>query len=202
MSIAEIANSLVRKLRRGVSFFLGVSCRVWMQLLGVKLGKGVEIRGWVFVSLYPGSHILIGDNVRLNADVRSNPVNGGAKMVLATGKTGARITIGNNAGISSSVIYSREEISIGDGTLIGAGCSIYDNDFHDLDSNCRGTNNEKIMCCPVSIGKNVWLGAETMVLKGSVIGDGSVVGAGSLVSGCVESGVIAVGRPAKTLRKL
>jgi maltose O-acetyltransferase len=55
---------------------------------------------------------------------------------------------------------------------------------------------------PVHIGRDVFIGARTVVLKGSRIGDGTVIGAGSVVSGDIPAGVIAAGNPCRVVRRL
>lgn len=55
---------------------------------------------------------------------------------------------------------------------------------------------------PVTIGKNCWLGAGVIVLPGVTIGDNSVIGAGSLVTKDIPKNVIALGSPARVLRKI
>jgi maltose O-acetyltransferase len=55
---------------------------------------------------------------------------------------------------------------------------------------------------PIVIGSGAWIGAGVTFLPGSMVGEGSVIGAGSLVIGQIPPGVLAVGRPAKVLRKL
>lgn len=42
------------------------------------------------------------------------------------------------------------------------------------------------ICDPVTIGKGVWLGLQSIILPGTVIGEGSIVGAGAVVKGFVE----------------
>lgn len=53
---------------------------------------------------------------------------------------------------------------------------------------------------PVWIGEDVWLAANTTVLRGSQIGNGAVIGAKALVKGKIPENAIAVGVPAKTIR--
>ena len=54
---------------------------------------------------------------------------------------------------------------------------------------------------PVWIGENVWIGDGVAVLAGAVIGDGCVVGANSVVTGFLPPGTIAVGAPARPVRR-
>ncbi len=55
---------------------------------------------------------------------------------------------------------------------------------------------------PVHIGRNVWIGANTVVLPGVTIGENSVVGAGSIVTKDIPSNVVAVGNPCRVLRAI
>jgi lipopolysaccharide O-acetyltransferase len=53
----------------------------------------------------------------------------------------------------------------------------------------------------VTIGRNVWLGDGVAVLAGARIGDGAVIGANSVVTGHVPAETIAVGAPARVVRR-
>lgn len=55
---------------------------------------------------------------------------------------------------------------------------------------------------PIHIGQNCWLGAGVIVVPGVTIGDNTVVGAGAVVTRDLPANVIAVGVPAKVLRKI
>lgn len=55
---------------------------------------------------------------------------------------------------------------------------------------------------PVHIGKNVWIGANAVVLPGVTIGDNSVIGAGSVVTKDIPANVVAVGNPCRVLREI
>lgn len=55
---------------------------------------------------------------------------------------------------------------------------------------------------PVTIGENVWVGANVTILPGVTIGDNSVIGAGSVVTKDIPSNVIAFGNPCKIHRKI
>ena len=54
----------------------------------------------------------------------------------------------------------------------------------------------------VSIGDNVWFGANVVVVPGVTIGNNVVIGAGSVVTKDIPSNVVAVGNPCKVLREI
>jgi maltose O-acetyltransferase len=55
---------------------------------------------------------------------------------------------------------------------------------------------------PITIGDNVWLGGGVIVCPGVRIGDNSVVGAGAVVTRDIPANVVAVGNPARVVRKI
>lgn len=55
---------------------------------------------------------------------------------------------------------------------------------------------------PITLEKDVWLGANCTVCGGVTIGEGSIIGAGSVVTKDIPAGVIAVGNPCKVMRKI
>jgi maltose O-acetyltransferase len=55
---------------------------------------------------------------------------------------------------------------------------------------------------PITLGDNVWLGGGVIVLPGVTIGADTVVGAGSVVTRDLPAGVLAVGNPARVVRRL
>jgi maltose O-acetyltransferase len=55
---------------------------------------------------------------------------------------------------------------------------------------------------PITVGDNVWLGGGVIVLPGVTIGDNSVVGAGAVVTRDLPADVVAVGNPARVVRRL
>lgn len=54
----------------------------------------------------------------------------------------------------------------------------------------------------IRIGKNCFLGCNSIVLKGTVLGDGCVVGAGAVVSGKFEENCVIAGNPARVIKRL
>ena len=53
---------------------------------------------------------------------------------------------------------------------------------------------------PITIGDNVWIGGNCVVMQGVTIGDGTVIGAGSVVTRDIPAGVIAFGNPCRVIR--
>ncbi len=96
-------------------------------------------------------------------------------------------------------ILDEGEVTIGDNVFIGPNCSIY-TIIHALNPQQR--NGGIMRSAPVTIGSDVWLGGNVVVLPGVTIGDGSVIGAGSVVVKDIPSGVLAVGNPCKVVRPI
>ena len=93
---------------------------------------------------------------------------------------GARVTIGDNVLFGPSV------------TLSTAG--------HSLNAITRNTGLE--FCKPITIGNNVWLGANVTVNPGISIGENVVIGAGSVVTKDIPANSVAVGTPCKVIKSL
>lgn len=55
---------------------------------------------------------------------------------------------------------------------------------------------------PITIGANVWLGGGVIVCPGVSIGDDTIVGAGAVVTRDLPEGVVAVGNPARVVRRI
>ena len=160
--------SLKRKLENGISVGGGLVGLLWRRLLG----NSVQFAPVTLVSLgaslktYDGGAIRIGRKaaVRKNAEIAA---------------TKGQIIIGNSCFINRNcMIVAHEKIEIGDGTTIGPNVCIYD---HDHDG--EGSYKTK----PITIGKNVWIGAGCILLKGISIGDNAVIGAGAVVTKDISS---------------
>lgn len=98
----------------------------------------------------------------------------------------AKVKIGNNVFLNDGVsINSRKRISIGDNTIIGPGVMLFDHD-HDYKNDINDFVEKDI-----EIGKNVWIGAGCIILKGVKIGDGAIVAAGTLVLDDINKNILA-----------
>ncbi|WKA50219.1 acyltransferase [Planococcus liqunii] len=94
----------------------------------------------------------------------------------------AEIIIKDNVFLNHGcMIVCHEKIHIGDNVQIGPNVLMYDHD-HDFRHE-DGLKALKYKTSPIKIGENVWVGANTVILKGTTIGDNCVIGAGSVIRG-------------------
>lgn len=178
---------------------------------GVRVGEGLSICGIPIVRKTPGSTITIGAHCRLLSDFASNLHGLNRKSMLSTLRTDARLTIGRDCGLSGVVIACSHSVTLGDRVMVGANCTISDTDSHPIDYKERypqfydeKLNNweETVKTAPVTVEDDVFIGMNTVVLKGVTIGKGAVIGAGSVVSKSIPAYVIAAGNPARVIRPL
>ena len=101
--------------------------------------------------------------------------------------------------MSGCTIYSMESITIGRNADIGSGCKIIDNDFH-YSERYPVERLDLLKRRPVVIGEGCFLGANSIILKGTTLGKNVVVGAGSVVSGTFPDNVIIAGNPARIIK--
>ena len=100
-----------------------------------------------------------------------------------------RIEIGNGCFINRNcLICAHQRVRIEDGVTIGPGTYIYDHD-HDGKGGFSAS--------PVVIGRNTWIGAGCIILKGVTIGENAVVAAGAVVTKPVAPGEVVGGVPAR-----
>lgn len=173
-----------------------------LRAAGVEMGENVQIQGRPIVSLAANSRIRIGARCVLCSDSQSNALGINHPVVLRTLRPGAEIVIGEDTGMSGGAICAAGSIRIGAGCLIGANVTVADTDFHALKPANRryNKNPDEIAVAPIVIEDNVFIGADTFVLKGVTIGKNSVIGAGSVVTRDVPANTIAAGNPAKVIK--
>jgi acetyltransferase-like isoleucine patch superfamily enzyme len=99
-----------------------------------------------------------------------------------------------------AMIVALEEISIGEGTRIAERVSIRDHDHGFADSK-RPIREQGYLTRPIRIGCECWIGSNAVVLKGVSVGDRAVVGAGAVVTHDIPAECVAVGVPARIVRR-
>lgn len=118
-----------------------------------------------------------------------------------------KVTIGEFALISSAMILSDVEVTIGPMTMLAWGVAVIDSyRGARVPSAASGhgetTHRRESAPRPVKIGANAWLGFECCVLPGVTIGDGSVVAARAVVVDDVPANTLVAGNPARVVRQL
>ena len=187
------------RIGRGVKFGLG----------GVVIGKQVDLGDHVEIGLLA---IVMGREIRMarhasvgamsyvscrvieigeDAKIREQVFVGGPQLPESRFSLGARTIV-----LQMAYINPTKPVVIGDDTGIGGHCLIFTHGawLNVLDG--YPVNYE-----PVTLGKSVWLPWRVFVMPGTTIGDGSVIGANSLVSGEIPPMSLAVGSPAKVIRR-
>ena len=131
------------------------------------------------ITLDYGGTLSIGKNFKMRD---------GAKIRV---RKGAVCKIGKNVSVNSNnIIACREHIEIGDDVQFSPNVQIYD---HDHDFRVKGgLKMGKYKTSSIKIGDNVWIGANTIILRGTVIGDNCVIAAGSVIKGRYIDGTVII----------
>ena len=113
---------------------------------------------------------------------------------------GINTSVGRNFYTNHNVtILDCTKVTFGDNVFIAPNC-VFSTAGHAIDSEQRGRGLE--IALPITVGDNVWIGANVTVLPGVTIGSNTIIGAGSVVNKDIPEGVIAVGNPCKVMRKI
>ena len=172
LGISLIYTKLFFKQARLIRLPFDIRNKKFIQI-GKKFTSGVGCR----IEAYPENKekvVFIGDNVQIN------------DYVHISGMKGVRL--GDNVLIASKVFIS----DLNHGNYSDEGL---------IDSPHTPPSERKLYAKPIIIEDNVWLGEFVSVLSGVTIGKGSIVGANSVVSRSLPSYVIAVGTPARVVKK-
>ncbi|MCF6351463.1 MAG: acyltransferase [Cyclobacteriaceae bacterium] len=114
--------------------------------------------------------IKLGQRVSVHSNVKLRAVGKGV------------LSIDENTSINyGCMLVAMKSIKVGSGVEFGPNVFVYDHD-HDFKSP-NGIKDNRYKCNEVIIGDNTWIGAQTVILRGTIIGENSVVGAGSVISG-------------------
>jgi len=131
-----------------------------------------------------------------------------------------KVTVGKRVYIGDCSIICRSQVVLGDDVTIAWGVTIYDHNSHSLDwrqrgkvvdhfYRCEGNDNAYtdldwtgVATAPILIEDKVWIGFNSVILKGVHIGEGAIVAACSLVTRDVEPYTIVGGNPATMIGRV
>lgn len=150
----------------------------------LSLAPGVMIRGRLKIT---GSvQVAIGAQSRLGKKVE----------IFGSGK----LSVGENVSLNGCSVGCQSEIAIGNDCLI-SDCYLLDTDYHNLDPRLRHLPPGPKTTAPIVIEDNVWIGANSTVMKGVRVGRDSVIGLGSVIRKSVPAGVVAIGNPQQIVKR-
>lgn len=113
---------------------------------------------------------------------------------------GYNIELGKNFYMNvNCVILDEAKVRFGDNVFIAPNCAFY-TAGHPFDVGLRNKGLEYAK--PITVGNNVWIGGNVVVLPGVTIGDNCVIGAGSVVVRDIPANTLAAGNPCKAIRSL
>ncbi len=125
----------------------------------------------------------------------------------------ARVRIGQHCYFTNAVLLCELELQFGDYVMVGWNATVADSDFHPLDPALRiqdaiacsplgqGRNRPPIVCRPVVVEDDVWIGPNAAILKGVRIGAGAIIEPGALVTRDVPPGARVLGNPAQIVEQ-
>jgi len=164
---------------------LYINClRSFFKILFLKVRYGKKIK----VSLLQGwgkrGRILINGKDAMVSIGKRTVTRDNVVLRIENGK----LEIGDKCFFNSNV-----NITCIDHIRIGSGCQFANNLVivdHDHNYKERSEGAKPLVSSPITIGNNVWIGANCTVLRGSIIGDNSVIAAGSVVTGTIPENTL------------
>ncbi len=129
------------------------------------------------IFIAPTAQVSLGEDVTIN------------QHNFITIKDKAVFTVGAETYITRATISCLEEISIGSHCILGEGLKIFDHN-HKHTKEPFSVSKTEFNTAKITIGNNVWTGANVTILKGVTIGDNVILGAGVLVYNNVPANTI------------
>lgn len=159
---------------------------LWLRMLGMIIGSGVSL-GRVRVN-WP-SQVSIGDQTSILDGVIFDYCHGKPMP-------GPSIVIGKRTYVGRGVEFNLSKgITVGGDCLIAAGVRFIDHDHGlELGQQMREQAGPE---AAITLGDDVWIGANAIILKGVSVGSGAVIAAGAVVTKSVAAHEIWAGVPAK-----
>jgi acetyltransferase-like isoleucine patch superfamily enzyme len=168
--------------------------RWWFAVMPPRIRAAWYLRGAKKVGKWPGvggrpcveaTDLEIGDALKIWSTHRRTLVSGWG-----------RIRIGDRVFINSgSMVFSVDEITIGDDVALSS-------EVYITDTNSHGVEGRDPVVAPVRIGSGTWIGTRAIILPGVTLGRRVLVAAGSVVARDVPDDSLVAGNPARVVRTL
>ena len=136
-----------------------------LKMYGVEHGCHCVIHGKLYLTLFPTANVKIGNNLYFSSGWGINALCTNKRgMIYATEH--ASIEIGDNVGMSSTVLWAHNKIVIGNYVKIGGNCILIDTDAHNADFSIRrGQYTDWGVSAPIVIGDDVFIGTNCIIPK-------------------------------------
>ena len=196
---------------RGVFPLLRGFCYRWrLHSCGRRLLVGTRTKIFFPSFISVGNHVLIGNDVQMNGLSKEGiTLSDGVHLrervsIQATSvldHPGVGVSIGQNTYIGpDSILGAGGGIRIGSDVLIGSGVHVLAEN-HEFSSREKPIRIQGVTQKGITIGDDCWIGNQAIILDGVTIGKGSVIGAGSIVTTSISEYSVAVGSPARVVKK-
>lgn len=175
-----------------------------LYLYNVSHGRNTKINGYLGLNLLSNASVRIGNDFYCSSGNHINPLSRNIQGSIRV-NSNAILNIGDNVGMSSPIILVHQSITIGNNVKLGANVILMDSDAHSLNFLDRRNHDLDIKNKkdkPIIIEDDVFIGVNSIILKGVTIGARSVIGAGSVVTKSIPADSIACGNPAKVIKIL
>lgn len=175
----------------------------------VDVGRDCRFLGQPIVTQHPNSRISIGERLVATSQSSGTALGVRGPVILRTLVEGASLVIGNDNGMSGTVICAATSVQIGSRCLFGADSRVFDMDFHNRDpgrdrrlAHRYSRPDWPAISAPLVIGDDVFIGARTIVCKGLTIGTRPSIATGSIVTQDVPESVLVAGVLARTVGEI
>ena len=165
MKIKELTIKVIRKIKNTI-----IKAK-FQRIKSVSIGKSPTFEGSMKIMVDVTSVIVIGNQLHMRGPLYLKALAGGKLEV------GDTCFFNHNCSITCM-----KKVKIGSNCKFGNNLVIVDHDH-----NYKKKGDQHLLKSPVTIGKNVWIGSNVVILRGAVIGDNAVIAAGSVVRGTVPS---------------
>lgn len=171
------------------------SCITWLINFHIivrlsNFGKGSYIGKRCSIHFSPQGKIEIGNRVRIGDDARLAVYEKGSIIIHDSVYMGSHISI-----------ITAAKVEIEENVLLASYINILGHNHGMNPESTQGYGEQSLVAQPVTIRANAWIGQDVSILPGVTIGEKSIIGCGSVVTKSIPDFSIAVGNPAKVIKR-